>query len=159
MSDQTRRAFLKTSCCLGGVASVAAMLPVDLRALPVHFTEGQPTMAPDERAFPIPAGDSVNIDRQISLILVRAQGKVYAFSLICPHERAAVKWVQGEARFMCTKHDSKYQPDGKYVAGRSTRNMDRFPIRKDGGNVVVRLDAVFRSDLDAAGWGGAEVAV
>jgi hypothetical protein len=50
-------------------------------------------------------------------------------------------------------------PDGKYIAGRATRNMDRFPIRKDAGNVVITLDAVFRSDLDPAGWAAAEVTV
>ena len=159
MSDLDRRTFLRTSCCLGGVASIVAMLPTDLRALPVHFTESTPAGMAGEHAYPIPAGDSVNIDRVSNAILVRAQGKVWAFSLTCPHERAAVKWIDKEGRFACTKHDSKYLPDGKYISGRSTRNMDRFPIRKDGTNVVVNLDAVFRSDLDAGGWGAAEVAV
>lgn len=159
MSDFSRRTFLKTSCCLGGVASIATLLPVDLRALPVHMVDGARIGAGPQKAYPIPAGDSVNIDRETSAILVRAQGKVWAFSLTCPHERAAVKYLAGEGRFACTKHDSKYLPDGKYISGRATRNMDRFPIRKDGTSVVVTLDAVFHSDLDAAGWSAAEVAV
>ena len=159
MSDLDRRSFLRSSCCLGGIASIVAMLPTDLRALPVRFTESVEAGFAGERAYPIPAGDSVNIDRATNAILVRAQGKVWAFSLTCPHERAAVKWIDKEGRFACTKHDSKYLPDGKYISGRATRHMDRFPIRKDGTNVVVNLDAVFRSDLDAAGWGAAEVAV
>lgn len=159
MSECSRRSFLRTTCGISTVVGVMAALPRDLRALPVHFVDGAPIGSVAERAFPIPAADSVNIDRKISAILVRSNGKVFAFSLTCPHERAAVKWIEKEAKFMCTKHDSKYLPEGKYISGRSTRNMDRFPIRKDAGNVVINLDAVFHSDTDAAGWSAAEVAV
>ncbi len=158
MFDLSRRSFLcAATCALGG--AVVALLPVDLRALPVHTVDGVPTGNAAERAFPLPAADSVNIDRATSMILVRAQSKVFAFALSCPHEHAAVKWVPKDGRFACTKHDSKYLPDGKYISGRSTRSLDRFPIRKDGANVVVKLDVVFRSDVDAAGWAAAEVAV
>lgn len=159
MSDLSRRSFLQTSCGLGGAIAAIAMLPAHLKALPMHWVEGTPVGTGAERAFPIPAADSVNVDRELAMILVRAQGRVFAFALSCPHEHAAVKWIDKEGRFACTKHDSKYLPDGKYISGRATRNMDRFPIRKDGGNVVINLDAVFHSDLDAAGWAAAEVAV
>jgi nitrite reductase/ring-hydroxylating ferredoxin subunit len=159
MSDCSRRSFLQTSCGLGGVIAAIALLPADLKALPMHWVEGAPVGAGGERAFPIPAADSVNVDREVAMILVRAQGKIFAFALSCPHEHASVKWIDKEGRFACTKHDSKYLPDGKYISGRATRHMDRFPIRKDGGNVVINLEAVFHSDLDAAGWSAAEVAV
>lgn len=159
MSDPTRRSFLRASCGLCGALSLSAMLPVDLRALPVRTVDGEALGTGAQKAYPIPAGDSVSIDRETSAILVRAQGKVWAFALTCPHERAAVKYLAGEGRFACTKHDSKYLPDGKYISGRATRNMDRFPIRKDGATVVVTLDATFHSDLDAAGWAAAEVTV
>lgn len=157
MSECSRRSFLRASTCIGGAIAAVALLPADLRALPIHMIDGTPVGSGAERAFPMPAADSVNIDREISMILVRAQGHVYAFALSCPHEHAAVKWVDKEGRFACTKHDSKYLPDGKYISGRATRNMDRFPIRKEGGTVILNLDAVYRSDLDAAGWAAAEV--
>ncbi len=158
MSDLSRRSFLQTTGgYMGAALAACTLLPVDLRALPVHMVDSTGVGA--ERAFPIPPADSVNIDRQTSMILVRAQGKVFAFALSCPHERAAVKWVDKAGRFQCTKHDSKYTADGTYTSGRATRNMDRFPIRKDSGNVLIDLDRVFRSDLDAAGWNGAVVAV
>ncbi len=158
MSDLSRRSFLQTSCGLGGAIAAVACLPAELRALPMHLVEGT-RVGGAERAFPIPPADSVNVDREAAMILVRAEGHVFAFALSCPHEHAAVKWVDKDGRFQCTKHDSKYLPDGKYIAGRATRNMDRFPIRKDAGNVVITLDAVFRSDLDPSGWAAAEVAV
>lgn len=158
-TSSTRRQFLHTTAsCIGGAIAACAMLPADLRALPMHVIDGADTGV-SERAFPIPSADSVNIDRGASMILVRAQGKVYAFALSCPHEHAAVKWVAKNARFECTKHDSKYLADGKYISGRSTRNLDRFPIRKDGTNVLVNLDVVFRADTDAQGWAAAEVTV
>jgi Rieske Fe-S protein len=68
-----------------------------------------------------------------------------------------VKWVEGAHRFQCTKHDSQYQTDGAYVTGRSTRNMDRLPIRRNGASVIVNLDRMIQSDTDPAGWAGAVV--
>jgi Rieske Fe-S protein len=65
--------------------------------------------------------------------------------------------VAKDHRFQCTKHDSKYQPDGTYTSGRATRNLDRFAIRRDGPSVVVDLDKTFHSDTDAAGWTAAAV--
>jgi len=159
MSEFSRRSFLRATTCLGGAIAAVALLPADLRALPIHMIDGTPVGSAAERAFAIPPADSVNIDRELSIILVRAQGHMYAFALSCPHEHAAVKWIERDGRFACTKHDSKYTPDGKYISGRATRNLDRFPIRKDGGNVILNLDAVYRSDLDPAGWAAAEVPV
>lgn len=140
--------------------TIGALLPAELRALPVRGLDpcNVPTAA-SERAFPIPAADSVSIDRAASMILVRAQGRMWAFALACPHEQAAVLWSVKEAKFICTKHASKYLPDGKYLSGRATRHMDRFPIRQDGGHVIVTLDRVFRADQDAVGWAAAEVTV
>jgi nitrite reductase/ring-hydroxylating ferredoxin subunit len=98
----------------------------------------------------------VNIDRDAQVILVRASGKVFAFALSCPHQNAAVKWVAKDRRFQCTKHDSRYQPDGAYTEGHATRNLDRFPIRREADAVIVSLDAVFRSRSESSrlGCGG-----
>lgn len=112
-----------------------------------------------EQSYPIPAADSVSVDSKKGLILARAAGKIYAFSMTCPHERAAVKWVPKDNRFACTKHDSKYRTDGTYISGRSTRSLDRFPIRRDGANVVVDTDLVFRFDKHPDGWARAVVPV
>ena len=46
----------------------------------------------------------------------------------------------GSQRFQCTKHDSQYQPDGLHTAGRATRNLDRYVIRRDGDSVVVTVN-------------------
>jgi Rieske Fe-S protein len=113
----------------------------------------------EEHAYPIPAGDGATIDKDTQVILVRFEQKAYAFNLSCPHQRTALHWLQDEGRFQCPKHKSRYQPDGVFVSGRATRNMDRFAVRRDGATILVDMDKVFKSDVDAAGWAAAVVAL
>jgi Rieske Fe-S protein len=89
-------------------------------------------------------------------MLARYQGMVMALSMTCPLSRRRCGGA-AEQRFRCSKHDSKYQPNGTYTSGRATRNLDRFPIRRDGDAVVVNVTQVFKSDQDAAGWNNAAV--
>ena len=81
------------------------------------------------------------------------------FALSCPHQNNALKWVEQAHRFQCTKHDSRYQPDGVHISGRATRNMDRYVIRRDGESVVVDLHTWVQSDKDPAAWAAASIAV
>lgn len=152
----TRRGFLQQSAC--GVFTLAALgLPADAGALPVVEVEAQ--MAGNERRYPVPAADGASIDRASQVILVRYGGKVFAMSLVCPHENAAVRWLPKDGRFQCSKHTSRYTPDGTFMSGRATRNMDRFPVHRDAGQIVVTVDRVFQSDKDPAGWAAAVVAL
>jgi nitrite reductase/ring-hydroxylating ferredoxin subunit len=141
-----RREFLQTTGCLGL-----------LLALPIDFIEGTPQG--DERRYAIPPADSVNIDRSAQMIVVRYQGHAFVFALSCPHQNYAVKWVEGDHRFHCTKHDSVYEEDGRHVSGRATRNMDRYAIRRDGDAIVVNIHKWFESDKDPNEWNGATIAV
>jgi len=125
--------------------------------LPVVLSAG--TQAGSERKYPIPAVDSVNVDRDAQIIVVRYQSHMYAFNLSCPHQNAAVKWLPKDQRFQCTKHDSKYTPVGVYTSGRATRNMDRLPIRRDGDSVLVDASKMIQSDKDGAAWANATVSL
>lgn len=107
--------------------------------------------------YPIPIQDGVTVDRTNQVILVRHQGNACAFALSCPHQNAALKWLGNEGRFQCPKHLSKYTPEGVFISGRATRNMDRLPIRKDGIRLLVDVDRVYESDKDPTGWAGAAV--
>jgi nitrite reductase/ring-hydroxylating ferredoxin subunit len=153
----SRREFLRTAGCFGMVLAACGLGSIDAAALPVAMTTGK--QEGSEKRYPIPSGDSVNIDRDAQLILVRYQSHVFVFSLACPHENNAVKWVAKDHRFQCTKHDSQYQPDGIHTEGRATRNMDRYVIRRDGDAVVVDLHKWVQSDKDPAGWAAATIAV
>jgi nitrite reductase/ring-hydroxylating ferredoxin subunit len=157
----SRRRFLgqlSGAALAAAVASELACLEAD--ALPVFELDGASGQgSPDERTYPLPASDGVTIDRETQVILVRYQNRVYAFSLACPHENTALKWLPKDVRFQCPKHESKYQPNGTFVSGRATRNMDRFAVRAENGALVVDLGHWFQSDKDPAGWAAAIVAL
>jgi Rieske Fe-S protein len=93
------------------------------------------------------------------LIVVGFNGHAYVFALSCPHQNNALKWVQKDHRFQCTKHDSQYQPDGLYTSGRATRNMDRYAIRREGDSILVDLHHWFQSDKDLKRWTAATIAL
>jgi nitrite reductase/ring-hydroxylating ferredoxin subunit len=151
-----RREFIQAGGCF--MFALAALgLPPGAAALPVVPTSG--TNLGHEKQYSLPAADGVNVDRQAQVILVRFQNSIYAFALSCPHENAAVKWLAKDHRFQCTKHDSEYQANGTHTAGRATRNMDRFAIRRDGPNAVVDLGHWFQSDKDPTGWASAAIQI
>jgi nitrite reductase/ring-hydroxylating ferredoxin subunit len=152
-----RRGFLQSAGCLSLTLAMCGPGSATAHALPVFMTEG--VQNGSERHYPIPQGDSVNVDRAANVIVVRFQNHAYVFSLSCPHQNNAVKWVQKDLQFQCTKHDSHYQPDGVHVSGRATRNMDRYVIRREGDDVVVDLRRWIQSDKDPGGWAAATVAL
>lgn len=147
-----RRQFLKeATLAVGSVMAALSASPRDAVALPLSL--GRPEgMAGDELTYPVPGADGVTIDRDNEVILVRWKGQVYAFNLSCPHQRTALKWLRGDSRFQCPKHKSKYQPDGTFISGKATRNMDRFAVRKTGNKVIVNVARLYRSDKQAALW-------
>ena len=142
-----RRIFLKQ---VGAVLSLAA--------LPVAFGDAV-AAAGSEFRYPVPATDGVTIDRKNQVIVVRYQQHLYAFNLACPHENTALKWLPKDFRFQCPKHESRYQPNGTFIDGRATRNMDRLGVRLDDTMLVVDVNKFYKSDKDTAGWIAATVAL
>ena len=154
--SSSRRLFLHQGGC--AVFTLAALgLANSTTSLPV--TSVAAAGADAECRYPIPPGDGVSIDRRAQIILVRYANKVYAMALACPHENAAVKWLKKDGRFQCSKHDSQYTPEGTYKSGHATRNLDRFPVRREQGEVVVTTDRVYRSDQNLAAWTSASIAL
>jgi Rieske Fe-S protein len=115
--------------------------------------------AREEKTYAIPPVDGAQIDRENGAILMRWQGKVYVYSLACPHQNTAVRWSDKNTQFECPKHHSRYLPDGEYVkdSGRATRGLDRFAVRRDGDNIVANLDRLYQQNEDQAPWSAAFV--
>lgn len=160
MTDETctgcelgRRAFLRDAAM---AAAALVALGTTAEAMPLHWISvldgGAGGGGLAEARYPIPATDSVSIDKDKEVILARASGKVFAFALSCPHQNTALKWLPADNRFQCPKHKSKYAPDGTYLEGRATRSMDRFQVRKEGATIVVNLDKLYEEDSDKADW-------
>jgi len=154
-----RRDFLRDAAGMAAAlfvslgAGSAAAQGMTLQAVRALSTRG------DEATYPIPAADGATIDADREVILARYHGRVYAFSLSCPHKRAALRWQPREQRFQCPKHHSRYTPDGTYVSGRATRSMDRYTIRRAGANVVVDTAQMHKQTDDHAAWEAAFVSV
>jgi nitrite reductase/ring-hydroxylating ferredoxin subunit len=135
-----------------GVLSLSARSALALNA---SFARG--TNVGTEKAYSIPTADGVVIDRDESVIVARFNGRVYAFSLACPHQNTALRWEEDNHRFQCPKHHSRYQPDGTFIEGRATRGLDRFAVRRDGDQLFVDLDTLYRQDENSVGWSAAYV--
>lgn len=125
-----------------------------ITALPVKTLD----RAQDKR-YAVPVADGVSIDKDNSVIIARAAGRIFAFSLSCPHQNTALRWEAGDNQFMCPKHKSHYRADGTFIDGRATRDMDRLPIRRDGNALVVDVDGIIQQDEKQKEWTAAFVAV
>jgi Rieske Fe-S protein len=160
-SLMARRDFLRDAAiaaagaliALGAAPGVAAAAPIELIS---PLGGGR-----EDKAYPIPAGDGVQIDKSNDAIITRWQGKVYVYSLACPHQNTVLKWSDSDKQFECPKHHSRFTPDGIYIkdSGRATRGLDRMAVRKDGNNVVANLDKVYQEDEDEAAWKAAFITV
>ena len=150
--DSGRREFLRqVTAILAGVAGSLRVAPGLLAGFPIDFIRGRQTDA-DEAAYPIPAEDGATIDKPREVILVRYEKVVYAFALSCPHQKTPLRWKPEAMQFQCPKHKSRFQPDGSFIDGRATRNMDRYAIRREGEEVRVSLDKLYREDENREEW-------
>jgi nitrite reductase/ring-hydroxylating ferredoxin subunit len=151
-SCTARRDFLRQTLVAGtALASLALLGPVhEVAAL-------EPRRARGPVKYALPAVDGVAVDAGNEVILCRSGGEVYAFALSCPHQNTALKALPKNAGFQCPRHKSKYQPNGTFISGRATRNMDRLQITRDGNTITVDPDIAFESDTDPARWAAAVV--
>jgi Rieske Fe-S protein len=149
-----RRAFVRdATLSVAALFAALGMTPMGAAAAPVTPARAG-VGAGEEKSYPIPAQDGAQIDKENGTILMRWQGKVYVYSLACPHQNTAVRWSDKDAQFECPKHHSRYLGDGEYVkdSGRATRGLDRFAVRRDGENVVANLDRLYQQKEDQAQW-------
>jgi nitrite reductase/ring-hydroxylating ferredoxin subunit len=154
VSCTTRRDFLRA-----GASSLAlGALGATLLAGPWTALEALEPRRPGAPVrYPIPAADGVSIDKKNEIILCRVGAEVYAFALSCPHENTALRTLPKNSGFQCPKHKSKYQPNGTFISGRATRNMDRLPITREGDALMIDSDRYVESDKDPARWAAALV--
>jgi nitrite reductase/ring-hydroxylating ferredoxin subunit len=160
--DPERREFLRLAGSALASLALLGLLPRDADAGTPHAVRAQaaaPHDGRDEKRYPVPSVDGVMIDKENGVMLARVAGKVYAFSLACPHQNTALRWNADDHQFQCPKHKSRYREDGVFIEGRATRSMDRLAIRRDGAMVVVDVDMLYQQDEKPGEWGAAYVTV
>ena len=150
-----RRDFVqRLSLALAGLAVGLAIRPDRLAAFPVAVGSALGRVG-DEVRYAIPDADGATIDHDHDTILARYQSKVYLFDLACPHRQAALRWEPEDNQFQCPRHHSRYTPDGVYVSGRATRNMDRFALRREANTVIANVDQGIHADDHPSEWSSA----
>jgi Rieske Fe-S protein len=151
----SRRDFLLDALRTGAAAAAAlaaiGLAPGVAEAMPLRWISAIASKG-EERSYPVPAVDGVQIDKDNEVILARSGKSVYAFSLACPHQNTALRWDAGNNRFQCPKHKSKYRADGTFIEGRATRSMDRYAVRLVGSAVAVDVDKLYQEDTDLTQW-------
>lgn len=156
-----RRAFLRSAALALASLGLLAAGARDADASPTRVVGeviGRDGASAEEKHYGFPAADGVAIDRDNSVILARVSGKVFAFSLACPHQNTALRWDDRDHQFQCPKHHSRYTEDGSFIEGRATRNMDRLAVRRAGTEIVVDIDKLYQADENPAEWAAAFVA-
>lgn len=74
-----------------------------------------------------------------AIYIRRVQGKLKAYSTICPHLGCGIDYVSDKKKFSCPCHESFFELDGKVASGPSPRGMDELELREVEGRIEVRF--------------------
>lgn len=152
-----RRVFLR-SAALAAVGALAAGAFAPALAGPVRSLTARSAGAM-ERVYDIPAADGAFLDDANQVIIVRWQGRGYAFSSRCTHKGARLKWRGEERQVFCPRHKARFHPDGTHASGRRARDLDRYDLERRADGLVVHLGALRRADRDPNAWAAAVVSL
>jgi len=155
-----RRRFLQLATCAigGGVGIVAAAPVIRLVTAPAGLqTVTSPTDALDIGSDTlIKAGAA---PRRIDVIAPVVQdawsaahdvvlgsawirrtqdGKLSAFSAVCPHLGCAIGWDAAAGNYLCPCHDSRFDVAGTRLTGPAERGLDPLPIEPVDGRLRLR---------------------
>lgn len=152
IATANRRRFVRDAAMAVAATFLAPAL-LSSPALASLIAETRPLKAKGPLlSYSIPGEEAVLVDSDNEVIIARTGRTVRAFSTRCPHKGAKLQWREAESKFFCPKHKARFDSSGDHVSGRRSRNLDRFAIRIQEGNLVVDTDAVLREDGDSTRW-------
>ncbi len=169
MSEETnleinRRNFLmKTGLCLGGIASLAALIPVvggifapllktqkqtwRSVGLEKDFVVGTTSLVKFINADPEPyAGTTA---KSAAWLRREADKSFTAFSANCTHLGCPVRWEANAGLFMCPCHGGVYYKDGSVAAGPPPKSLTQYMVRVYKGEVQVLTAPLPLTNLNA----------
>ena len=134
----SRRYFLESigAGAIGIAAIGSAVLtgeylaPNAVKEPPTKFKAGRP-----EEFSP----GSVTLNKEQKVYIVRAkEGYFYALSAVCTHLGCITNWKPEEGIVACPCHGSKFDTEGKKIAGPAPRSLPRFSmVLDDQGQLIV----------------------
>ncbi|MBK5111260.1 MAG: ubiquinol-cytochrome c reductase iron-sulfur subunit [Thermoleophilia bacterium] len=149
-----RKVFTAASLALGGVASMAVVLPVVGFAVAPLFERGRERWVavgrlddfkPDTYKQVVftetpgigEVGKTTAYVRQGSAEFDEDPGEYLAISTRCAHLGCPVRFVQAAKNFICPCHGGVYDFEGKRIGGPPVRPLDRFQTRIRNNHVEV----------------------
>jgi menaquinol-cytochrome c reductase iron-sulfur subunit len=155
-----RRRFLQIATCAigGGIGLVAAVPVLRMVAAPVGkqivttpsepidigsengIRAGAPPRRMDVVAPVVQDAWSAAHDVLLGAAWLRRtqDGKLEAFSAVCPHLGCAIGWDAGAGNYLCPCHDSRFDISGKRMTGPAERGLDPLPIEIVDGRLRLR---------------------
>jgi cytochrome b6-f complex iron-sulfur subunit len=93
--------------------------------------------------------NSVNYLREQQVFIVRTMEGFFAVSAVCTHLGCITEWKPDDNLIACPCHGSKFDRDGKKLAGPAPRPLPHFAISlaADGELVVDRLSVIAPSEI------------
>lgn len=104
-----------------------------------------PFYMPSAKAWIVPVDADAFEDSQFTENQTVAEG-LAALWQKCVHLGCAVPWCQSSQGFECPCHGSKYNSIGEYEAGPAPRNLDRFEVEVDKGELIIRTGDIIGSE-------------
>jgi len=150
----SRRSLLGLLLGAGG-ATIGALLSVPLlrfvlhpvfkAALPLSWTEAgdvkdfASVTSPVKRLVKIEQRDGWRklVSEKAIYVCKDANGKLSAFSSICPHLGCSVSWHDEENNFVCPCHNGQFTADGKLMGGPPPRGLDLLECKVEDGKLIV----------------------
>jgi menaquinol-cytochrome c reductase iron-sulfur subunit len=155
-----RRRFLQLATCAigGGVGLVAAVPVIRLVTAPTglqtvtspnepldvgadaRIKAGGPPQRVDVVAPVVQDAWSAAHDVLLGAAWVRrlSDGKLQAFSAVCPHLGCAIGWDAAAGNYLCPCHDSRFDVAGARLSGPTERGLDPLPIEVADGRLRLR---------------------
>jgi cytochrome b6-f complex iron-sulfur subunit len=144
----SRRYFLESvgigaiGCAAAGSIALTAefLSPNVLKEPPTKFKAGKPEMY---------SPGSTTLDKEQLVYIVRAkEGYFFALSAVCTHLGCITTWKAEEGIIACPCHGSKFNNQGKKIAGPAPRPLKRFSITLDEqGQLIVDKSVVVGDDV------------
>ena len=76
-------------------------------------------------------GAVMNVGLHKVAVFKNEEGKVEAYTAICPHLGCVVQWNEGEKTFDCPCHGSRFTNEGVVINGPALSNLEKFTIKED----------------------------
>ena len=155
IASSGRRSFLGILLGAGG-ATVGALLsapllrfvlhPIFKATIPLSWTEAgdvkdfASVTSPVKRLVKIEQRDGWRklVSQKVIYVCKDANGKLSAFSSICPHLGCSVAWHDDKNNFVCPCHNGQFTADGKLLGGPPPRGLDLLECKVDEGKLMVQ---------------------